>query len=402
MVSKASNIKVIVDKIGTWRTEVKSELHERGEQIDTATLAILSRRHHFQGGTPGVAKSLLVERIVQRIAGLDEEHYFRWLLTKQSVMEELYGGWDLGLLKDHNIMKRNTFRKIPQALFVFADECFRGNGTILNANLTAMNERLFFNVDDDPHIPLISFFAAANSIPGDDDLQAFWDRLDFRHWVNPIAESSNLVAMLKNPVGGTPKPVIHIDEIYRAQELIPDVEFSEEIYEAILDLRAKLAERNLTVTDRRWANCMGIIKAEAFVNGRMTATIDDLRPLAHVLWTIPEHYIPVRTEVFSIADPIDRDAYNLIEQVQALQAEYNKSVADQENKTLQTRVALECHTRLGEAVKEYNELVKRSKAAKKPRRSEAMADLRKLLREFNSYLAEKGFGEELHPSRLDD
>ena len=56
-------------------------------------------------------------------------------------------------------------RKIPEADIVFLDEIFKCNDGVLNALLTALNERKYTNEGRTYPIPTISFFAASNEIP---------------------------------------------------------------------------------------------------------------------------------------------------------------------------------------------------------------------------------------------
>ena len=75
-----------------------------------------------------------------------------------------------------------TAGKIPEADIVFLDEIFKCNDGVLNALLTALNERKYTNEGRTYPIPTISFFAASNEIPnlgkgasaGDPERQARW------------------------------------------------------------------------------------------------------------------------------------------------------------------------------------------------------------------------------------
>ena len=66
---------------------------------------------------------------------------------------------------------------------MFLDEIFKCNDGVLNALLTALNERKYTNEGRTYPIPTISFFAASNEIPNFNDpeekiLAALYDRLE--------------------------------------------------------------------------------------------------------------------------------------------------------------------------------------------------------------------------------
>jgi MoxR-like ATPase len=60
------------------------------------------------------------------------------------------------------------------------------------------------------------------------------------------------------------------------------------ILEAIAQIRRELAREQIVVSDRRWKNSLGILRAHAIVAGRSAVAEDDLMFLAHVLWKDPE------------------------------------------------------------------------------------------------------------------
>ena len=62
-----------------------------------------------------------------------------------------------------------TAGKLPEADIVFLDEIFKCNDGVLNALLTALNERKYTNEGRTYPIPTISFFAASNEIPNFND-----------------------------------------------------------------------------------------------------------------------------------------------------------------------------------------------------------------------------------------
>lgn len=320
-----STMKTLVEKFHTLEDEVRGEILERPQEIHTSVLALLSRKHQFQVGPPGTAKSLTVERVCARIGDLGEEGYFRWLLTQYTTPDELFGGPDFNKLREHGIYKRVTEHKLPRAYVAFLDEVFKGSSAILNTNLSIMNERIFNNVDDDPKVPLISMFGASNEVPAGDELSALWDRLHFRHKVSAIRESSNFVKMLSTPIPENPTPVVSLEDIAAANVLVQQVRVTDDVFEALRDLRADLMKVNIEPSERRWVDAVSIIRAEAFFNGRDTADTEDTRPLMHVLWNREDDMREVRKQVLELANPLDRECAELLDRVHDLEGEFHRA-----------------------------------------------------------------------------
>lgn len=367
------------------------EIQERTREVHTAILAILSMKHHFQLGPPGTAKSLLVSRIARRISGLGDEGYFHWLLTKYTTPEEIFGPPSLPLLKEGKYY-RVTDRKLPRAAFVFLDEIFKANSSILNANLTAMNERVFFNGDDDPNIPLITLFAASNEMPESDELAALWDRVHFRHLIKPMQESGNFMRMLTTVMPDKPEQVLSLQEIREATQIVRNVEVPNDVYDGLKTLRDALREEGVEPTDRRWMDCIPIIQAEAFFNGRSVAEIDDMRPLMYVLWTDEREIKTVTKEVLELANPIDREANDLLERITDLESEFKQVVRDADNPKAIAKQAVEIHGKMQRAKARMDDLKER--AAESGRKSPLLEELHDKFVSVAKLLMRDGFGVE--------
>ena len=150
----------------TIERELSASLIERDEVIRAAIVALLTRQHLVILGPPGTAKSALIGEIAQRIspqtgAGLRS---FSYLMTRFTTPEELFGPVSVsGLKKDE--YRRITVGKLVEAELVFLDEIFKAGSAILNALLKIVNERVFYNGNQEIRIPLISLFGASNELP---------------------------------------------------------------------------------------------------------------------------------------------------------------------------------------------------------------------------------------------
>ena len=65
---------------------------------------------------------------------------------------------------------------LPRAEIAFLDEVFKANSAILNALLTILNERTFYNGSRRDTVPLMCAIGATNTVPDDIELAALYDR----------------------------------------------------------------------------------------------------------------------------------------------------------------------------------------------------------------------------------
>lgn len=376
--------------------KMNESVFERRQENHTAILSILAKKHHFQLGVPGTAKSYLVTELFKLIGDVQDDDLFRYLLSKYTTPDELYGPPNMLLFREKGIYKRNTTGKLPTAKIAFLDEIFKGNSSILNANLSLMNERLFDNgPGEDPTIPLITMFGASNELPQGDELGAMWDRLHFRHHVSPLQETSNFMKMLAIKNNPNPEKIITIDMIYKAHAAVADVKIPSEVLEALKGLRDDLRTEGVEPSERRWRECIGIIQAEAFFNGNEIAEVNDMRPLMHVLWGTDisvDHIRLVRKYVLELANPIDRKASELLDSIIEMQVVYKTNVDDADNPKVVNKLSVEAYRKLELAGEEIRELHKENKASGK--KSQILDELVEKAQDFGNILVKIGFGYE--------
>lgn len=398
----------IANKFENLEAAVNSEILERTREIDTAMIALVARVHHFQIGPPGTAKSLLVRSIISRIGDLDytiadteltdrgeqpitrvASGYFQWLLTRYTTPEEIFGPPSL-LALERGRYERNTAHKLPEARIAFLDEIMKGNSSILNALLTIMNERLFFNNGASIYVPISSIFGASNEMPQGEELNAMWDRLHFRHEIKPVQDSGNFINMLTTHRDPNPDPVLTWDEIVTAQQEAEKVTLPSDIFEAMKTLRDNLRREGIEPTERRWVESLRIVRAAAWLNGRDMADIDDLRSLRHVMWSRLEDQRIVERAVLELANPIDREAHDLLERVEDLEAELHKKIAESDNTKAIAKQAVEIHGKLHKAKARMDEL--KTRCEENGRKSEILDHLNDKFVQVAKTLMAEGFG----------
>jgi Mg-chelatase subunit ChlI len=132
------------------------------------------------------------------LAGVDREgsasRYFEYLLTPFTEPGELFGFYDPSKLTNEGRLERiHADSMMQSAHVVFLDEVFKGSSAILNALLSFMNERAFYDRGRRHSVPLQCLFAATNELPDSDELQAIWDRFTLRCRLANVAADRGLI-----------------------------------------------------------------------------------------------------------------------------------------------------------------------------------------------------------------
>jgi MoxR-like ATPase len=255
---------------------LETGLLERQTAVRLCLLAALAGEHVLLIGPPGTAKSELARRL-HRV--FDGARYFERLLTRFSTPEELFGPLSLKALEDDRY-ERLTDGFLPTAGIAFLDEVFKANSAILNALLTLLNEREFDNGSGRVPTPLVSVVGASNEVPGDEALQAFYDRFILRVPVQPVSDAAfSALLHLQSRESGMAEPLSEA-ECAAVAQAAAQVRLGPQAEAACHALRAWLQAQELAMSDRRWRQWMQLLRVAAATEGR--AEIDELD-----LWTAP-------------------------------------------------------------------------------------------------------------------
>jgi len=360
-------------KFAQVRDSMKTHLVERDPAIDLLILSVIAKTHLFFLGTPGIAKSMAIRNFQEHL-DLPPGDYFEILMMRQTTREEVFGPLDLMALKDPS-GSRYVFRTkgyLPESRFAFLDEIWKANSAILNALLMATNERLFRNDSQVNLIPLWSVFMASNELPEGEELNAIYDRVTFRLYVNPIVEAANFEKMLKMVSKGhsTPEKILTFPEIEQAHNEAMQVNLGQEIFDALQEVRADLASADIYPTDRRFANSLSVIKAAAWLDGETVADIEHIRPLMHVLWDDPKDFPEVEKKMLTLANPFDQEALELLSAIRQIGDELDKTLRDNTiDPDVLSRKGVELHTRVEDARNDLNKLDAAMTKANSKRRS---------------------------------
>lgn len=307
--------------LAALRAELKAKFIERDDEIDAVLTALVAEEHVLLLGPWGTAKSNLANALQQALACKE----FSVLLTKHTTPEEVFGPFNLPLLKQGKY-ERVTTGRFPEAELAFLDEIFKSSSAILNAFLTALNERWFDNGGIRQAIPLTVCIAASNELPQDEGLGALFDRFLIRRWTRYISDRDNMRRLLlSGEIVITSR--ISQDELLALRAARRAADFSNMI-ESLLTIKDEMGAAGLEVSDRRWKKVVKLVQASAVMHGRSKATTEDLIPCADALWDDPDDHSKVYGLVARAVSPDLEKALQLMDAATDVWTKAGASKAD--------------------------------------------------------------------------
>lgn len=207
-----------------------------------------------------------------------------------------------------------TKGKLPDSHIVFLDEIFKASDGILNALLTALNERRYTNEGKTIHIPTISFFSASNEIPNftnpeEKILKPLYDRFELKVVTEYVEDRAARLKILKQKqaaphLAQAPAAPITLEELEAMQDDVRQVHILDSINELMDDVLCALREKGIHISDRKYFNYAPVAQAKAWLEGRDTVAPADLIILRHYLWTAPEERAIIQSALVQMcSDP---------------------------------------------------------------------------------------------------
>ena len=346
------------DALRAIREELQQIFLERAELIDGALVALLAAQHVLVIGPPGTAKSMLADEVCRRLTGA---RYFQWLLTRFTTPEELFGAVSLKALEEDDY-RRLTTHKLPEAHIAFLDEVFKASSSILNTILTLINERRFHNGREVTAVPLLTLFAASNELPEDDELLALNDRFLLRFVVDYVEEDFRFLKLLQSRAPAA-RTTLALAELEAARAEAAALPVPGSVLRALTDLRRELRRRNLIVSDRRWAQSLGVLRAYAYLAGRTEVSEEDLPFLAHVLWRDPAERPEVRTAIRELLQGYEDEVRVLLYQTRELR---DYALRAWDTRELEARAAREAHTKIRSILGKVDVILSQARTGGRP------------------------------------
>jgi len=323
----------MLNKIQDAEKYLNQKFLERDEIIHMMFVCLIARQHMLLIGLPGTAKSALITSFSKLIEG---GSYFQWLLTRFTTPEELFGAVSFKEL-EQGVYKRNTAGKLPEANITFLDEIFKPTSAILNALLTLINERVFYNGESPVKTPLMSVFGGSNEYPEEGEgLEALFDRFLVRFELDYITENNNFFSLLANDGVYVQEPTkLTIGEVEQLQMAAENIMIPDEILQVIVKMREKLANDGIRPSDRRFIQSLSLLRANALLSKRSEVTIQDLSILKNGLWET----IDQKTRVIDIVDEFSTDkVQKLIDKTLRASSELFETVKANPNPQTSTEV----------------------------------------------------------------
>lgn len=335
-------------KLQAVRHDIETFVFEREDAIKMAILTLLAQEHAILVGPPGVAKSMIVNQLTNRITGAK---MFEILMHPQLTANDLFvSHTTVDLTTDPLTGAQSMCTRyhtdggvtLATAEIYFGDEVYKCNPRTLNSLLTLINERRYDLNRQRYDAALISAFFASNELPevdGSDGLAAFHDRILVRLPTDPIKQLDNKIKVFttqlahrRNLVQGTVAPMKTIDlaELKKLQDMVPLIYIPKEVLERVLKLADMVSKQtDIYISQRRLEKSLRLLQARALFAGRPQVSMKDLTILRYVLWEEPEKFDATEKIIRdNVLDPVERRMTEIKNSAFELIRSAEKKVAD--------------------------------------------------------------------------
>lgn len=312
--------------------DLNANLVERESVVRVLLCAIVAQHHAILLGDPGTGKSTAINRLAARIDGAGA--VFKKLLAKDTDTGEIFGPVSLPGLMAEEQRRALKYGAATGTRIWFLDEIWKSNSALLNALLTALEEREYDNDGKRVALDLLTCFGASNEPPASDGLRALRDRFALCMTVEYVTDRGfvELSRMKIERRGDTIGATLTLEQLHELHNLRRQVVISDGIVQMLADLRRELRMNAVVVSDRRMLAAYEIMAAHALLCGRMDVRESDVSILQHVLWSQEHEREPVAQAIASM-NSRDRLAESVLAKHQneyaAAQARWNAASDDE-------------------------------------------------------------------------
>lgn len=285
---------------------LSGDLLEKEYEVSVGLLCAIAGENLFMIGPPGVAKSLIANRICHAFR---DASFFNYLMSRFSTPDEIFGPVSISKLKDNDTYERNVAGYLPTVDVVFLDEIWKAGPGILNTLLTVMNERVYRNGQNVLKVKMKLLVAASNELPDKTEgLGALWDRFLIRLPLSPVSDKSfsRLLAIGGKENVQCEKPITET-QYEKVRKEIACVSVAPQVMDCLLRIRmfckafrSEKTQAGLYVSDRRWIQMVGLLKAVAYCNDRKEVLAGDCLLLTHCIWDNVEDVDDIRRGVVEV------------------------------------------------------------------------------------------------------
>jgi MoxR-like ATPase len=290
---------------------LKNAFVAKDELIEMMVTCAMAQEHLLIVGPPGTAKSELVKRFALLCSpggGRPRDGkmpYFEYLLTRFTEPAEIFGPVDIRAFQEGGGHLRVTEGMLPRAEIAFLDEVFKANSAILNALLTVLNERVFYNGGRPETVPLLFSIGATNETPNDPSLAALYDRFLVRVWTDNVEEArfgelfqrgwqlekDRIRKGYKLELGNV-TTTDALRQLYRALDEVNLDGIARDYREIVRRIRAE----GIELSDRRVIKLVKLVAASALRRKSLEANPGDFWVLKHA-WNDPQQIPHLQTIV---------------------------------------------------------------------------------------------------------
>lgn len=261
-----------IEKVNIVKEGLNAYYVDRRETIDIMILAIYARKNAFLIGEPGLAKTDILKAFSLSV---EDFVFFEYQMSSSTRLEDLLsvnmpGG--IGIDNCH---------------IALIDEFFKGNPSVLNSFLSALNERIIY-MPEPKKIPLLTVFATSNEKPDPTEgtsLLALYDRFLLRQEVLPIQEREDFKRLMRINKPYAPTGHLTVEELNADYEELLKVNVPEFIIDLLYDIKKEIMVGQTHVSDRRFKDLVMILKASAFLRGDAEIKPVDINNVKSALWT---------------------------------------------------------------------------------------------------------------------